>query len=289
MTMYRSWYHYALRPIIAAKSSVSTKPLNIGYFRMRDTSMIAANHRYQTTNTNKNSYNNKNAVVMEDEYDNMNSDGRTFVHKNPNFFLEFGGMLPNPQLRYQTYGKLNAETRDNVIVVCHALTGNASLHSWWSALLGSSISSGANLAFDTDKYFIVCANILGSQYGSTSPKCINADTGLEYGMDFPDVSVRDTAKLILKLLTEELNVRSVKSVIGGSFGGMQALEIAYQGLLENDDTKTDAANNNNGSMPFVRSFIPIASNAFHSAWQIGISQVQVSKCKCKFIFIEYVI
>ena len=81
--------------------------------------------------------------------------------------------------------------------------------------------------------FICLIYYIGSNYGSTSPQSINPETGVEYGIDFPDVTVRDTAKLIIKMLTNELNVRSVKSVIGGSFGGMQTLEIAYQALLEN--------------------------------------------------------
>ena len=99
----------------------------------------------------------KSSSGMDDEYGAMNSEGETFV-LNEKFDLEFSSSeknyLQNPQLRYMTYGTLN-DNRDNVIVVCHALTGNASLHSWWNSLLGS------HLAFDTDKYFIVCANILG--------------------------------------------------------------------------------------------------------------------------------
>jgi Homoserine acetyltransferase len=98
---------------------------------------------------------------MDDEYGEMTADGNTYVHPVP-FVLENGDEIQDVQLRYMTYGTLN-EKKDNVLVVCHALTGNASLHSWWGDLLGP------GLAFDTEKYFIVCSNILGSCYGSTGP------------------------------------------------------------------------------------------------------------------------
>lgn len=157
---------------------------------------------------------------MKDEYGEMNSEGHSFVMEN--FELENGTVLPSAELRYQTYGELN-ERRDNVLVVCHALTGNASLHSWWGGLLGD------KKAFDTSKYLVVCCNVLGSCYGSTNPQSINPTTGLAYGKDFPDISVMDTVKLQLHLLKDELAIKSVKSVVGGSFGGMQAVEFAVQG------------------------------------------------------------
>ena len=105
---------------------------------------------------------------MKDEYGEMTADGDSFIQKN--FGLENGVTLEEAQLRYQTYGQLNEE-KDNVVVVCHALTGNASLHSWWGSLLGD------GKAFDTSKYLVVCANILGSCYGSTNPQSINPTTG----------------------------------------------------------------------------------------------------------------
>jgi homoserine O-acetyltransferase len=157
---------------------------------------------------------------MKDEYGEMTADGETF--KVDDFVLENGEVLPSAQLRYQTYGELN-DAKDNVIVVCHALTGNASLHSWWGDLLGD------GLAFDTSKYFIVCCNILGSCYGSTNPQSFKADGKTEYGLDFPDISVQDTVRLQLRLLKDEIGAASIHSVIGGSFGGMQAMEFAVQG------------------------------------------------------------
>lgn len=196
---------------------------------------------------------------MKDEYGEMTADGDSYIKEN--FVLENQIVLPQAELRYQTYGTLN-QAKDNVLVVCHALTGNASLHGWWGGLLGE------NKAFDTSKYFVVCCNILGSCYGSTNPQSINPITGSPYGVDFPDVSVKDTARLQLLLLKEELGISSIKSVIGGSFGGMQTMEFAVQGGSSLGDFRAE-----DGS-PFVRSVIPIACGAAHTAWQIAISEVQ---------------
>jgi len=203
---------------------------------------------------------------MQDEYGEMTSDGESYVHPEP-FPLECGVQLQEATLRYQTYGALN-EARDNAVVVCHALTGNASLHTWWGDLLGS------GCPFDTDKYFVICTNILGSCYGSTSPMTIipGSHPPQIYGADFPDISVKDTVRLQLYMLKNHLSIQSVKCVIGGSFGGMQALEFAVQaGTIE-----SDFANNgpSDTAEPYVRSVIPIACGAAHTAWQIGVSECQ---------------
>lgn len=203
---------------------------------------------------------------MDDEYGEMTADGNTYVHPVP-FRLENGDEIQNVQLRYMTYGTLN-EKRDNVLVVCHALTGNASLHSWWGDLLGP------GLAFDTEKYFVVCSNILGSCYGSTGPASFKngAKGGEKYGMSFPDVSVQDTVRLQLHMLRDDLKVNSIKCVIGGSFGGMQAVEYAAQaGKIDSPFAVDDA---HGRAAPFVRSVIPIACGAAHTAWQIAMSEVQ---------------
>jgi len=198
---------------------------------------------------------------MKDEYGAMDDSGHTYEY-DKDFVLENGQILPHAQLRYQTYGELNP-ARDNVVVVCHALTGNASLHSWWGGLLGP------DLAFDTSKYFVVCCNILGSCYGSTGPMSINSATQKPYGLEFPDVSVKDTVRLQLLMLQNDLKINSVKCVIGGSFGGMQALEYAVQGGSSVHADFFDADGN-----PYIRSVIPIACGAAHTAWQIAISEVQ---------------
>jgi homoserine O-acetyltransferase/O-succinyltransferase len=230
---------------------------------------------------------------MKDEYGEMNADGETFL--TTDFVLENKSVLPEAQLRYQTYGTLNPE-KDNVLVVCHALTGNASLHAWWGDLLGS------GKPFDTSKYFVVCCNILGSCYGSTSPQSVDPRTGSVYGKSFPDISVQDTVRLQLLMLKRGLGISSVKSVIGGSFGGMQALEFAVQAGSKHANFRTEEGKViitrkivherrnlsplNEGSAalctvcrtlkgsPFVRSVVPIACGAAHTAWQIGISEVQ---------------
>lgn len=127
-------------------------------------------------------------MSMQDEYGDMTSEGHTYYYGD-DFVLDSGQVLPEPQIRYQTYGTLN-EKRDNVLVVCHALTGNASLHAWWGDLLGP------HRAFDTSQYMVVCCNILGSCYGSTSPQSLNGRNN-KYGIDIPDVSVKDTVALQL--------------------------------------------------------------------------------------------
>jgi homoserine O-acetyltransferase len=174
---------------------------------------------------------------MKDEYGKMTADGDSFIKQD--FVLENQEILPVAQLRYQTYGKLN-ERRDNVLVICHALTGNASLHAWWGDLLGE------GKAFDTSKYLVVCTNILGSCYGSTNPQSVDPRTGEVYGKTFPDISVKDTVKLQLHLIQEKLGASSIKAVIGGSFGGMQAMEFAVQAgstggdfVTEDGKSKTD--------------------------------------------------
>jgi homoserine O-acetyltransferase/O-succinyltransferase len=226
----------------------------------KDSSMIAANNRCFSSNTT--------GGAMQDEYGEMTSDGYTYVHPTP-MTLENGQVLEEAQLRYQTYGELN-EARDNVLVICHALTGNASLHSWWGDLLGP------GKAFDTNRYLVVCSNILGSCYGSTGPSSINPSTGQPYGKEFPDISVKDTVRLQLYMLVNALKVQSIQSVIGGSFGGMQAMEFAVQ--AGNSASSPFAGDcffmENDTQTPLLRTVIPIACGAAHTAWQIAISETQ---------------
>jgi homoserine O-acetyltransferase/O-succinyltransferase len=226
----------------------------------KDSSMIAANNRLLSSSTG--------GGAMQDEYGEMTSEGYTYVHPTP-MTLENGQVLEDAQLRYQTYGELN-EARDNVLVICHALTGNASLHSWWGDLLGP------GKAFDTNRYLVVCSNILGSCYGSTGPSSINPTTGQPYGKDFPDISVKDTVRLQLHMLVNALKVHSIKSVIGGSFGGMQAMEFAIQaGSSPLSPYSSECFFMENGNKtPLVRTVIPIACGAAHTAWQIAISETQ---------------
>jgi homoserine O-acetyltransferase/O-succinyltransferase len=130
--------------------------------------------------------------------------------------LELGGSLQTVRVAYSTYGQLNTQ-KDNAIVVCHALTGSSSVSSWWADALG------AGKMLDTDKYFIVCANVLGGCYGSTGASSINPKTNRTYGAQFPDITIGDMVRVQAALL-EHLGVRHIRAVVGGSMGGMQALE-----------------------------------------------------------------
>ncbi len=132
--------------------------------------------------------------------------------------LESGRTLANPTLHYAVYGRLNA-ARDNAVLVCHALTGSALVGSWWPEIF----TPGAVLSLDHD--FVICINMLGSCYGSTGPGSVNPETGLAYGPDFPLVSIRDNVRAQAQLL-DSLGIRRLRLVLGGSIGGMQALEWA---------------------------------------------------------------
>jgi homoserine O-acetyltransferase/O-succinyltransferase len=154
---------------------------------------------------------------------------RDFVHREP-FTFKSGQTLPGFTLRYETYGTLSA-TRDNVVVVCHALSGDhhcAGWHSpqdrkpgWWNNLIGP------GKAVDTRRFFVVCANVLGGCQGSSGPSSINPATGRPHGIAFPFVTIRDMVRA-QKLLLDHLGVTGVHAVVGGSMGGMQALQFAIE-------------------------------------------------------------
>jgi homoserine O-acetyltransferase len=186
-------------------------------------------------------------AAMKDEYGKMDSSG--IIYKSQNFVLESGVVLPEVQACYNTFGQLN-ERRDNLLVVCHALTGNSRLDQWWGTLLGP------GKALDTDKYMVMCANVMGSCYGTTGPSSLDPSTGRTYGMSFPAVTIRDTVRLHMELARNALGATSVVCAVGGSMGGMQALEW---GLLGED---------------YVRRCVIIGCGAAHTAWQIGISETQ---------------
>jgi homoserine O-acetyltransferase len=130
--------------------------------------------------------------------------------------LECGKTLARPTLHYAVYGRLNAE-RDNAVLVCHALSGSALVGAWWPEIL----APGGLLSLDHD--FVICINMLGSCYGSTGPGSVDPETGRVYGPDFPLVSIRDNVRAQATLL-ESLGVRRLRLVLGGSIGGMQALD-----------------------------------------------------------------
>jgi homoserine O-acetyltransferase len=169
------------------------------------------------------------------------------------FQLESGAELHGVPVQYRTWGQLN-ERRDNAVVVCHALTGSADATQWWGDLLGS------GRAFDPEDDFVICLNAPGSPYGSVSPITENPATGAPYGADFPRVTIRDTVRLHRRVLTERLGVRSVRLAAGGSMGGMQVLEWAFE-------------EKENGA-PLVQALAPVAVGGRHAPWQIGCSEAQ---------------
>lgn len=169
-------------------------------------------------------------------------------HHNETITLENGKTLPELQVAYQTYGNLNA-SKDNVIWVCHALTANADVFDWWKGLFGE------NDLFNPEEHFIVCANVLGSHYGTTNPLSTNPVTGLPYYLSFPELTIRDLVA-VHQLLAAHLGVERIKVLIGGSLGGQQSLEWAII------DPKA------------VENVIVIASNAAHSPWGIAFNESQ---------------
>ncbi|EIJ68339.1 homoserine O-acetyltransferase [Pasteurella bettyae CCUG 2042] len=143
--------------------------------------------------------------------------------------LTLGGQLENVEVAYQTYGRLN-ENKSNVVLICHALTGDAEPYlskneqhaeGWWQSFMGD------GLALDTAKYFFICSNVLGGCKGTTGPASINPVTQKPYGSQFPNITVQDIVHVQKALLTY-LNISQLHAVIGGSFGGMQATQWAIE-------------------------------------------------------------
>lgn len=156
------------------------------------------------------------------------------------FLVESGHSFQDLIVAFETYGKLN-HAGDNCILVIHALTGSAHaagrhspddrLPGWWDPLIGP----GRTL--DTDKYFLICPNVLGSCYGTTGPASLNPDTGKPFGMSFPVFNIRDMVHLQKRLL-DKLGVKRLITAVGGSMGGMQVLEwlINYPEFLHSGIT-----------------------------------------------------
>ncbi len=167
---------------------------------------------------------------------------------NKTFKFELGGSIPKLKIRYETYGKLNAE-KSNAILICHALTGNhhvAGKHrpedkysGWWDHFIGP------GKAVDTRKYFVICSNCLGGCSGSTGPTSINPETGDPYGFDFPVLTFKDMVRA-QKLLIDALGIKKLHAVIGGSMGGMQSLiwAIEFPKMVKNFIAMACAAKQN---------------------------------------------
>jgi len=164
------------------------------------------------------------------------------------FRLEGGQCLEDVEIAYRTWGDI-ANAKDHAILICHALTGSADVEAWWPNIIG------AGKAFDPAHDFIVCANILGSCYGTTGPANLKTGGQQRYRADFPDISVRDMVNLE-RVLLDELGVDHLEVVTGPSLGGMQALEWAAMYPER------------------VGSVVPIGVGGQHSAWCIGMSEAQ---------------
>ncbi|CAK9436452.1 uncharacterized protein LODBEIA_P10100 [Lodderomyces beijingensis] len=175
--------------------------------------------------------------------------GQTIV-EIPEYTLECGETLYSFPVAYKTWGRLN-KSRNNTLLICHALTGSSDVQDWWGPLLGS------GKTFDPSRFFIICVNFLGSPYGSCSPVSIDQSTGKPYGPSFPLVTAKDDLG-IQKLILDSLGVEQIACVIGGSMGGMLALEYS-------------ASYNDTG---YVRSVIALATSARASAWCISWNETQ---------------
>jgi len=170
--------------------------------------------------------------------------------------LESGDTLGPVTLAYETFGTLNT-SRTNAILVCHALSGDAHASSlgdpnsppgWWDSMIGP------GKAIDTERYFVICSNVIGGCTGSTGPSSINPDTGKPYGSDFPIITIPDMVNA-QRYLVDMLGIEKLLCVLGGSMGGMQTLQwiVSYPER--------------------VRSAIPIATTMKHSPQQIALDEV----------------
>ncbi|RMD53779.1 MAG: homoserine O-acetyltransferase, partial [Candidatus Thermofonsia bacterium] len=179
----------------------------------------------------------------------------TFAQERP-FPLESGASLSPVTIAYETYGTLNAD-KSNAILICHALSGSAhaagchpgdSKPGWWDDCIGP------GKAFDTDRYFVICSNVLGSCYGSSGPMSINPKTKRPYALSFPVVTIGDMVRAQVALI-DHLGIDTLFCVAGGSMGGMQTLEWAAHHPHR------------------IRAAIPLATTARHSPMLIAFSEV----------------
>lgn len=189
------------------------------------------------------------AGVVETRY-------HTFFSGSEKLVLSTGRELGPVTIAYETYGSLNTD-KDNAVLVLHAFSGDAhaaGCHKdknnpgWWDTMIGP------GKAFDTDKYFIISSNVIGGCAGSTGPSSFNPDTGRPYGLDFPFITIDDMVRA-QKCLVDHMGINKLLSVAGGSMGGMQVLQwiASYPDM--------------------VRSAIPIATTLKHSPQQIAFSEV----------------
>ncbi|WP_458453502.1 homoserine O-acetyltransferase MetX [Methanobrevibacter sp.] len=179
-----------------------------------------------------------------------------YFHIEEEIELASGKILEDVSVAYETYGELNKE-KTNAILVCHALTGDAHAAGWhegdkkpgwWEIVIGP------GKALDTEKFFIICSNVLGGCKGTTGPSSINPKTGKEYGLDFPVVTIGDMVK-VQKKLVDSFGITQLFAIVGGSMGGMQVLEwmVNYPKMM--------------------KKAVPIATAAMSSPQQIAFNDV----------------
>jgi len=194
-------------------------------------------------------------MIPQDSIGSVETQTYTFAQADP-FLLESGAVLSPVTLAYETYGELNA-ARSNAILICHALSGSghaAGYHSgvekpgWWDDCIGP------GKAFDTDRFFVICSNVLGSCYGSTGPAERNPASGQPYGLQFPVVTIGDMVRAQVKLI-DYLDIEQLFCVAGGSMGGMQVLEWAAHHPQR------------------LKAAIPLATTGRHSPMLIALSEV----------------
>lgn len=171
-----------------------------------------------------------------------------YFNYDQTFGLESGSSLPELKIAYTTHGKLN-DAKDNVVWIFHALTANADPIEWWPEIVGK------DKVINTDEYFIICANMLGSCYGTTGPESIEPVSGEKFGLDFPLITIKDMVR-VHELLRKHLGINKIKLGLGGSMGGQQLLEWSID------------------SPTLFENIYLIATNAHHSAWGIAFNSAQ---------------
>ena len=173
-------------------------------------------------------------------------------------YLESGRILQPFEITYETYGELNSD-KSNVIIITHALTGSHHVAGtyegerkagWWDDLIGD------NKAVDTTKFFVICMNNIGSCFGSTSPLSINPSTNEPYRLKFPILTISDIVKAQIRVLNS-LSIYNVRAIIGGSMGGMQALCYAVE------------------YPKFAQDIVMLASTAYTRPWAIAFNKVTI--------------
>ncbi|OCL86239.1 homoserine O-acetyltransferase MetX [Arcobacter porcinus] len=173
-------------------------------------------------------------------------------------YLESGRLLEKFEIIYETYGTLN-EDKSNVIVICHALSGshhaagryeNEAKAGWWDKFIGD------KKTIDTEKYFVICSNNIGSSYGSTSPLSINPATKKEYRLKFPVLTISDIVNAQMKLY-KKLGIEKALAVIGGSMGGMQTLCYSIE------------------HPSFAKHYIAMACTAYTRPWAVALNKIAI--------------